>query len=46
MSNVTSLYLKNDTIEKLDKYLNGRISRSSAIRLMVEKFLNDPKELI
>ena len=41
-----SLYLNEDVIDELDAYLAGRISRSSAVSIIIRKYLDDPTGLL
>ena len=46
MRKIVSLNLDVEMLEELDTYLSGRISRSSAINMIVRKFLDEPIELL
>jgi len=46
MRKIVSLNLDVEMLKELDTYLSGRISRSSAINMIVRKFLDEPIELL
>lgn len=44
--NPVSLTLDNEIVKDLDDYLDNKISRSSAVNIIIRKYLDNPNGLI